>query len=553
MLLVLAVLLIYLPVLQAGFIWDDDDHVTANPCIIGPLGLKEIWTTDHARYYPLVTTTFWVEHALWGLAPMPYHLVNVLMHGACAVALWRVLRSLSVPGAWLGATLWAVHPVQVETVSWITELKNTQSGLFYLLSILFFVKWLKAQEPGRHGSYALSLLCTALAMTSKSSTVVLPLVLCLCAWWVEGRWHWRNVPRVVPFFLLSAAAAALAMWSVHLHGDTTNTHWVRSWPERVITAGNVFWFYLGKLVWPHPLIFIYPRWVIDAGQPLSYLPLLAMLIVLSVLWHCRASSGRPVFFALAYFVVALLPVLGLVEHFFLRYSFVADHLQYLAGMGPLALAGAALATFSEKFFPGKSWLPSLAGAGLLLLLGAISWQRTWVFQSQEILWTDTLAQNPTCWMAHINLGAILSQKGLVDQAKAHYQKAVDLEPEDADAHFNLGNAFYKTGDFDAAIAQFQKALEAKPNDAQIHNNLGNALLHHGQIDAAIIQLQRALALSPDLAQAHTNLGIALVQKGQLDQAIPQFEEALRLTPSDPDAQHNLAQARALAKSGALPK
>ena len=176
--------------------------LTANPCIVGPLGLKEIWTTSAADICPLVLTTFWVEHALWGLAPLPYHLVNVLMHGACAVLLWRVLRSLRVQGAWLGAALWALHPVEVESVAWITEMKNTESGLFFLLSILFFVRWLRAKDlDGRTGggwNYALTLLFAALAMASKSSTVILPVVLCLCAWWMEGRWHWRNAGESGP-------------------------------------------------------------------------------------------------------------------------------------------------------------------------------------------------------------------------------------------------------------------------------------------------------------------------------------------------------------------
>ena len=175
LILILVVILAYTPIWRAGFIWDDDAMLTANPCIVGPLGLKEIWTTNAADICPFVITTFWVEHALWGLAPLPYHLVNVLMHGACAVLLWRVLRSLRVQGAWLGAALWALHPVAVESVAWITEMKNTESALFFLLSILFFVKSLRAKEVnGRNRvgwDYALSLLFAALAMASKSSTV----------------------------------------------------------------------------------------------------------------------------------------------------------------------------------------------------------------------------------------------------------------------------------------------------------------------------------------------------------------------------------------------
>ncbi len=252
LILILAVILIYTPLWRAGFIWDDDAVLTANPCIVGPLGLREIWTTSAADICPLVLTTFWVEHALWGLAPLPYHLVNVLLHGACAILLWRVLGSLRVQGAWLGAALWALHPVAVESVAWITEMKNTESGVFFLLSILFFVRWLRAKElDGRTGgvwNYALTLLFAALAMASKSSTVILPVIFCLCAWWMEGRWHWRNVARVVPIFLMSIAASALSIWTQMLHlPAVTDPQWVRTWPQRLATAGDVVWFYLGKL------------------------------------------------------------------------------------------------------------------------------------------------------------------------------------------------------------------------------------------------------------------------------------------------------------------
>src|SRR5271163_2441843 len=252
LILVLAVILIYQPVWYAGFIWDDDVHFTANPCIVGPLGLKEIWTTSAAQFFPLVLTTFWIEHALWGLAPLPYHLVNVLMHGAGAIVLWRVLRSLQAPGAWLGAALWALHPVQVESVAWITETKNTESGLFFLLSILFFVRWLRTRDlDGRIGggwNYALTLLFAALAMASKSSTVILPVVLCLCAWWVEGRWQGRNLARVVPIFLMSIAAGVVSMWTLKVHG-ANDPRWALSWAERLAATGDAIWFYLGKLLW----------------------------------------------------------------------------------------------------------------------------------------------------------------------------------------------------------------------------------------------------------------------------------------------------------------
>jgi len=547
LILILVVILAYQPVWWAGFIWDDDKYITANPCMIGLRGLKEIWTTSAADISPLTFTTFWVEHALWGLAPLPYHLVNVFMHVVCAVLLWQVLRSLRVPGAWLGAALWALHPVQVESVAWITETKNTQSGLFFLLSIFFFLRWLKARDLDERTrndwNYALTLIFAALAMASKSSTVILPVVLCLCAWWMEGRWHWRNLARTAPVFLISVAASALSIWTQGLQlAKATDSQSVQTWPERLVTAGDAIWFYLGKLLWPHPLITIYPRWEIDAGQGVSYLPLLVVIIVLFILWLKRESWCRPWFFGFTYFLVALLPALGLVDNPIFRYSLVFDHFQYLASMGPLALVGAGMAQLLDFIIPKKPWLQSSLCAGLLLILGILSWQRSWVYESEEKLWTDTLAKNSNCWVGHYNLGSILLQKGWVDPATVEFQKALEINPNYADPHFNLGVVFAQKGQLDAAMVEFQKALEINPNYAEAHYNLGIALSQKGQMDEAVAQFQKTLAIKPNFAEAYSSLGNVLVQKGQVDEAIAQYQRALEINPNYAEAHYYFGNA-----------
>ena len=524
--------------------------------MIGLRGLKDIWTTNAADISPFTFTTFWVEHALWGLAPLPYHLVNVLLHGACAVLLWRVLRSLQIPGAWLGASLWALHPVEVESVAWITETKNTQSGLFFLLSILFFVKYLKARnlngQTGGGWNYGLTLLFAALAMASKSSTVILPVVLSLCAWWVEGRWQWRDLARVAPIFIMSIAASALSIWTQgQVLATASDPQWVRSWPQRAATAGDAVWFYLGKLLWPHPLITVYPRWQIDARHGVSYLPLVAVIIAVLILWLKRKSWSRPWFFVFAYFLVALFPVLGLADNFIFCYSLVFDHLQYLASMGPLALAGAGMVRLAEVVIPGRSWLQSTLGAGVLLVLGLVSWQRVWAYESQETLWTDTLAKNPNCWVGYNNLGNFLAQKGQTDEAIKQYQNALEINTRDAKTHNNLGLAFYRKGQTDEAIAQFQETLEINPNYDEAHDNLGVALAQKGQVDEAIAQFQKALEISTNLGLAHHNLGIALSQKGQVGEATEQFQEALEIRPNIADVCNRLGIA--LAKNGQLDK
>ena len=546
LILIAGTVIAYQPVWHAGFMWDDDAHLTENPCIVGTLGFKGIWTSSAAVYYPLVLTTFWVEHALWGLNPVPYHVVNVLMHSACAVLLWRVLRNLRIRGAWLGAALWAWHPVQVETVSWITELKNTQSCLFYLLAIFFFLKWLaagKTEMAGRRRwDYPLVLLCAAMAILSKSSTVMLPVVLGLCAWWMEGRWRWRNAVWLAPFFLVSLAAGGWTIWEQKFHSGAVGQEWTQTGMERLVIAGRDVWFYLGKLFWPHPLIFIYPRWTINVSGPASFLPGIAAAAGLLVLWLKRNGILRPVFFAAAYFVVSLFPVLGFFNVYFFRFSFVGDHLQYLATMGPLVLAGAGMTALFDFGRQRRPWLGAAVCAGLLLTLATLTWRQARVYQSDESLWLDTLRLNPGCWMACNNLGLDYFKQGRFDEAIAQYHDALAIKQDFADARNNLGNVYLQQRRLDDAIAQYQKALAIQPDDAKTRNNLGSVLFQQGRLDDAITQYQKALAIHPDFADAENNFGSALLQQRRPDEAIAHFRNALAIQPDFVEASYNLGLA-----------
>lgn len=534
----------YHSVWQAGFIWDDDLHLTQNPVIVGALGFKSIWLTSEATYYPLTLTTFWIQHTLWGLNPAPYHAVNVLIHATCAILLWRVLTNLQVRGAWLGAALWALHPVQVESVAWITELKNTQSCLFYLISILFFLKWRESGSLTNGSSdkwqYGVALFCALLAILSKSSTVMLPVVLGLCLWWMNGRWHWRNVVPLLPFLLLSVLASAWTIWEQQFHAGALGTEWAQTWPERLIIAGFNIWFYLGKLAWPHPLIFHYPRWEIDASRPLMYLPILAAVIGMLVLWWRRDGRMRPLFFAATYFAVSLFPVLGFFNVYYFRYSFVGDHFQYLAGMGPLVLAAAGISTAIGAFQRKGRLLKVIVGGALLLLLSVLIWRQCAMYVDAETLWRTTISRNPGSWVAHNNLGAVLLREGKIDESFASLEKAVALNPHVAETHTGLGSALVQTGRVDDGIVHLQKALEINPGGADANGNLGAALLKVGRVDAAIVHLQKALEIDRDYAEAHSNLGYAFFQIGSVPESLAHLQKALEIYPDYAPAHYNLA-------------
>jgi protein O-mannosyl-transferase len=570
------VFIAYARVFRADFVWDDESHLTRNPCVIGPLGLKEIWTTAQAVYYPLVLTTFWTLHKFVGLNPLPYHVLNVLLHAASALLLWRTLKLLKIRGAWLGAALWALHPVMVQSVAWVTELKNTQSCMFYLLSILFFLNW--GDQGGavsgppqrwtgdrRSLGFVLSLVFFIVATLSKPSVVMLPFVIALCIWWMRGKIRWRDALTLTPFALISALASGWTIWEQRFHARAVGPDWAQTFPERMIIAGKAMWFYLGKLVWPDPLIFIYPRWELDSSKVLAYLPLLAALVGLVAMWFIPAKWGRALLFASAYYVVSLFPVLGFFTVFFFRYSFVSDHFQYLASMGPLALAGAGIATVAERVCEpprelasdtdalqnlGNNFAVSRAKVGLsvalcgilLVSLGFLTWRQTAEYRNLFALYTATLQKNPGCWMAHYNLGIVLSERREAEQAIDHYRRAVDLRPDYAEAHYNLGRLLVEKGQLDDAIAHYEKAVAINPADAEAQNNLGVSLFGIGRADDAIAHYQKALEIQPDYAEASCNLAGALIGKGDLDGAIAGYTACLAAIPDQEDARYNLASA-----------
>ena len=570
----------YAQVLRAGFIWDDESHLTRNPCVVGPLGLKEIWTSAQAVYYPLVLTVFWALHELIGLNPLPYHTLNVLLHAASAILLWRVLKLLQVRGAWLGAALWALHPVMVQSVAWVTELKNTQSCVFYLLSAFLFLKWEERRKLAPVGSlplkrsgerpslvsFVLSLLFFTLATLSKPSVVMLPFVLALCIWWLRGKIRWRDALSVAPFAVISTLSSAWTIWEQKFHARAIGPDWAQTLPERLIIAGRAIWFYLSKLIWPDPLIFIYPRWDIAPSNLVAYLPLVSAIAGLIALRFVRAKWGRALFFAAAYYVISLFPVLGFFSVYFFRYSFVSDHFQYLASMGPLALAGAGiailLARFSDKPFVLASETDALQSSAkatqtptrfnnallvglcgvLLFLLGVLTWRQTAEYHDLNALYAATLKKNPDCWMAHYNLGVTLSEQGETDQAIDHYRQAIALRSDYAEAHYNLGRLLAEQGHFDDAIAHYEKTAEINPTDSEAQNNLGVTLFGIGRVDDAIAHYRKALEIKSDYAEASCNLANALIVTGDFDGAIARYSACLSVIPDQPEVQYNLASA-----------
>jgi tetratricopeptide (TPR) repeat protein len=524
-------LLCYWPAIHGGFIWDDDAYVTNNPLLTAPDGWQRIWFSTHrqSQFFPLVFTILRLEFSLWGLRPLGYHLVNVLLHGVNAILVWVVLKKLAVPGAWIAAALFAFHPVQVESVAWITELKNTQSTLFYLLSLLMWMRFLRptARSPWR--SYGLTLLFYMLGLFSKTTVCTLPAALLLVLWISQERFGWGRALQIMPFLLLAIAAGIVSIWwEGHLgnyRGDVGQTLTVL---QRILIATYALWFYAGKLVWPVCLAFSYSHWEVDAGNPVNYVWLTGCLIVILTLWMRRKSVGSRVAGALIFFVATLAPLLGFIPLYTFRYSYVADHYQYVACIGLFALAAA-----------GLNRLPQAFSVTLLAALIILTWRQAHIYKDQKTLWQDTIAKTPGSWMAHNNLGVVFKNEDKYDQAIFQYQETIRLKPDFAQAHCNLAIVLFKEGRIDEAMTEFQEALRFDPQDSRTYYNYAVALAGNGRADEAIKQYEEATHIDPDYVGARLNLGITLSQKGRVKEALIQFREVVRLEPKDAEAHNNL--------------
>jgi len=566
MVLVLATIFAYRPAWNGNFVWDDDFYVTKNRLLTAPDGLRQIWFSleSPSQYFPLTYTSFRIERALWGLNPTGYHWVNILLHTANALLLWRLLTELGVPGAWLAAGIFALHPVQVESVAWITERKNVLMAFFFLLTLLAWTRFVdernqrpilrsrahekqRAKEVTQAGKpdpsswrfYWLALIFYVLALCSKATACTLPAALFLILWLQKKRIDWPRILQIAPFIVLGSAMGLMAIWWERYHQFTLGPMFAFGPLERLIIATHAVWFYLGKLFWPAKLTFIYPQWTIEPNNPFSYIWLVAGIALCAAIYFARRYVGRSVEVAAAFFVVTLSPVLGFIMLYTFRYTFVADHYQYLACIGPIALASAGLVKLANSVGYGPRFL-SLLGILIFCVLGLLTWRQSASYRDSETLWRTTIDRNPGCWMAESNLGSELVEGGDIDGGIAHLQKSLRLKFDALEPHNSLTYALFRKGDADAAIAEAHVALNLDPSNGGTHAVLGMALMTKGQLDEAIPWLSKAVEILPTHSHAHYNLAVALAEKGETVDAIAHYEKAIEAQPDFFEALTNLA-------------
>jgi Tfp pilus assembly protein PilF len=558
--LFLLAVLTYIPSMSNGFIWDDPQYVIDNPTLKSVDGLWRIWTdpTSTPQYYPMVHTFFWVEAQLWGTEHAPgFHVDNILLHALAAVLLWRVLIALEIPGTWLAAAIFAVHPVMVESVTWVTERKNVLSIVFYLLALIAYLKSLSsiqmpfqsyAEEPGRKQKkrqtkietkpafsprhwYIASIVLFLLALLSKTVTCSLPAAILLILWWKRGKITFKDVKPLLPMLMLGVALSAVTSHLEHTRVGARGPDFNWSFPDRCLIAGHAICFYAMKIVWPHPLMFMYPKWDLHLNRELQLVYPAVVLIVVGALFVARRWTGRGPLVAVLFFIGTLFPAMGFVNIYPMRYSFVADHFQYLASLGLIALVAAGLSRLSKYTVV------------VIVPLIWLTWTQQSIYAGAKTLWQNTIAQNPGCWMAHTNLAGVLRAEKANDLAMVQSELALQLAPHEADTHYDYGVALAGHSRWDEAIQQFRLALSCDPQCAPAWSDLGRTLWDHGHSPQdqaeALEDSKNALQIQPNLADPHYVLARIAELRSDLPTAIDEYNKALAINDQDFHSHYNL--------------
>ena len=581
------VVVAYIPAMRAGFVWDDSILVQRSD-LHKRSGLRDIWFSlnieNEAHYWPVTYTTLWIEHQLWGLKPLGYHLTNIGLHLINSLLVWRLMKRMGVAGAAVIGAVFAAHPLHVESVAWIIERKDVLSGLLYLTAVLTWMRFTESPKPWR---YALTLALYTAGMLAKSVVVTLPAALLIWHWYQRGRITRVDLTRLTPFFAtgLTIALADLAFYSSREPLDLGY-----SLAERVMIAARALWFYTGKLLWPTDLVVIYPHWETSPVDPVNLAFILAAVATVAALWLTRHRIGRGPLAGTAFFAVTLAPTLGFIDYGYMQFSFVADRFQYLAGIGVTAVIVGAIALGDRRYNRGGGTTPQkthdvdsidplsvghtrgggttpqktprprhtdtgtrdataeaillrdatagmillrCATAGVILLLGVLSWRHASLYRDQVTLFSHIVEHNPQARMAHANLGAGYMEAGRYEEGIDVSEIALERTPDDAGLYANIALAHMQLGRFDLAEDNMRRALEIEPNNAESMFKLGNVLRGAKRHEEAVEQYRAALAADGETPETHAGMGVSLYELDRYEEALKAFGRALALHPDIP--------------------
>ena len=554
--LVAIVAVAYWPALKNGFIWDDDLMLTENPLIKAADGLKLIWfTTKPTDFFPVTYTDLWIEWRLWGMKAAGHHLTNILLHAANALLLWQVLKkSLQTrrgfTAAWFGAALFAVHPVNAATVAWIAERKNALALLLTLLSVLAYLRSERTDNKNAGRAYVCALICFALSLLAKTAGVALPIVLLGIAWWKRGL-KTRDVVRTVPFFAIALVMGLVTIWFQN-HRALAADFPQRDLLTRVAGVGWAVWFYVWKAVLPVGLVPVYPQFAIDARTVGAFVPVVLLVAAVVVLLVQQKRWGRAPVVIFGGFVLMLLPVAGLLNVNYHKFSLVADHWQYFA----LPFATTAIACGVAKIFEVAELRNATLGVAVVVCV-ILANQYTRVFGGER-LWRATLERNPGSWIASNNLAEELVEQGKYDEALALFNRALKNHPGYRNAMMGIASTSLRLNKMPEAIEALRPLVKQEPENLILRFNLGSAYLQNKQPQFAIEQLEAALQVRPqdplkrsewrmkgmsDAAmrvEAQLRLGNALASAGRKDEALKNYVAVLEADPNSARAHYQVA-------------
>ena len=531
----------YYPATEAGFILDDKNFFLEDPLIKAPDGFRRIWFSPLENnniwpYLPITRTTFWLENQIWGINLKITHWINITLHLISAILLWLGLRGLQVQGAWFVGALFAVHPLHVQSVAWIAERKNVVAGIFYLLCLWSYWCFEKKRS---WWWYLITLGVFLCALLSKTATIMLPVVLIFGRLWLRTPWKLTDFLRLVPFFSLSLGIGYLRIWfEIHSFG-ASDSQISSNYLERILIAGHIPFFYLSKLFFPYPIIFNYPKWILDSTQISMYLPVISLTLISGILLRKYQTWGRAPFLGLGAFGVMLFPILGFFNNSWFQYSFVANHWVYLASIPVFILSFQGLIGIEKNISVGQEgfnkymlktvWIPILIG------LGMMTWNLSSTYKDHETLWKATIARNAASWLAHFNLGTDYLNQKRYSLALESLSTAIGLKHDLVQAYNNRGIVYLHLHQYVESIEDFNQILRLNPADVGAYNHRGHAYLKLKKYQLALQDYNKAILLQPDYPLSYDNRGNVLADLGQYQQALEDFTRAIALKPNFPEA------------------
>ncbi len=547
-LLLILVVAAFWPSLGGGPLWQDAARITTNVSLRTWPGVARLWMHPNAQplYTPMAATFLAAEHRSWHADLPRYRAVSFLLHLINVLLLWKILRRLNVRVAWLAAAVFAVHPICLQAVAWVSQQGTLLATTFALAAMLACLRWQRVEPPPPEDSlwmppdwrgwlYPVALIFFTAAVLSHPMVVAMPPAMLLVLRW-RGREMRANIQWLLPFFAIAAGVVGLEFCLAPIGRGS-------SMLDELRLFFPAMFFLTGKTLWPMPLHFVYPKWNLHVADPLPYLLAVTVAAGMVIGWM-RRRQGEGSYVVAMIYVIAIAVGVGFGMREWLPYSYAADYFEYFAGMALITAVLAAIFGLIEKRLAGDAArsLRFILGLFFLAVLSTLTWRAATAYSSETALWQAEIAKGNAGTVAHDRLGMILLAEGKTAEASDHFKAALALDATDLDANAGLSRCLETEGRLEEAAEQYNAAIQANPQQPLFYTALAGIYATQHKTDLAIETYQRAIAIAPGDESAHNNLGLLLVETGQIGPAIWQYQEALKTNPDSVAVRLNLANA-----------